>query len=254
VSESKVQAVVGQKLYGHSLLRQLDACGVVGPDFTAAHAIWLDDDDMRLMADKGASIAHNPGSNMRLGNGMARLRRMLDLGVTVGIGTDGPGSSDNQNMYEAMRTASMMSKVRSPHIENWASVEEIYQAATLGSAATMGRSDLGQLAPGYLADIVFLDLAGLNWIPHHWTVNQLVHVEDAHSVRHVMIGGRWVVRDRNLLTIDVNKLRAEVETARERLDAATVQQKALAEQASVFVHQHCPGLADQPFPVRGYVD
>jgi len=254
VAESKVQVVVGQKLYGQSLLRQLDACGVVGPHFTAAHAVWLDDDDMRLMADKGATIAHNPGSNMRLGNGMARLHRMLDLGVTVGIGTDGPGSSDNQNMYEAMRSAAMMSKVRSPHIENWASVEQIYQAATLGSAATIGRSDLGHLAPGYLADIVFLDLAGLNWIPHHWTVNQLVHVEDATSVRHVMIGGRLVVRDRSLLTIDVNKLRAEVEAARERLDAATVQQKELATQASVFVHQHCPGLADQPFPVAGYVD
>jgi guanine deaminase len=94
---------------------------VVGPNFTAAHAIWLDDDDMRLMADKGASIAHNPGSNMRLGNGLARLRRMLDLGVTVGLGTDGPGSSDHQNMYEAMRAASMMSKVRTPHVAQWPS-------------------------------------------------------------------------------------------------------------------------------------
>jgi guanine deaminase len=254
VAESKVQAVAGPRVYGRSLLRQLDACGVVGPNFTAAHAIWLDDDDMRLMADKGASIAHNPGSNMRLGNGLARLRRMLDLGVTVGLGTDGPGSSDHQNMYEAMRAASMMSKVRTPHVAQWPSVEEIYSAATVGSAAAMGRSDLGRLAPGFLADIVFLDLGALNWIPHNWTVNQLVHVEDATSVRHVMIGGRMVVQDRRLLTIDVAKLAREAEAARARLEAATVQQKALSAQASVFVNQYCPGLADAPFPLRNYVD
>jgi guanine deaminase len=254
VAESKVQAVSGQRVYGRSLLSQLAACGVVGPHFTAAHSVWLDDDDLRLMADKGASIAHNPGSNMRLGNGAARLRRMLDLGVTVGLGTDGPGSSDNQNMYEAMRAASMVSKLRSPHVAQWASVEEVYHAATIGSAAAMGRTDLGRIAPGFLADIVFLDLGALNWIPHHWTVNQLVHVEDATAVRHVMIGGRMVVRDRALLTIDVGKLRADAEAARDRLEAATARAKELAELASIYVSQHCPGLADQPFPVRNYID
>ena len=254
VAESKVQAVSGQRVYGRSLLRQLDACGVVGPDFTAAHAVWFDDDDMRLMADKGASVAHNPGSNMRLGNGMFRLRRMLDLGVTVGLGTDGPGSSDNQNMYEAMRAASMVSKGRSPHVEQWASVEEIYRAATGGSAAAIGRSDLGRLEPGCLADIVFLDLTALNWIPHNWTVNQLVHVEDATAVKHVMIGGAFIVRDRMLLTVDVAKLAREADAARERLEAATARARELAEIASVVVNQHFPGLADQPFAVRNYVD
>src|SRR3712207_1824410 len=108
VGESKVQAVAGVKRYGRTLVAHLDALGLLGPDFTAAHAIWLDDDDLRRMAAHGASLAHNPGSNMRLGNGLFRLRRAIDLGVNVGIGTDGASCSDNQNMYEAMRCASMV--------------------------------------------------------------------------------------------------------------------------------------------------
>ncbi|MDB5631863.1 MAG: amidohydrolase, partial [Tardiphaga sp.] len=137
VGESKVQAVVGKERYGKTLVSHLDALGLIGENFTAAHAIWLDDDDFRLMADRGASLAHNAGSNMRLGNGHFRLRRALDLGVNVGLGTDGANCSDNQNMYEAMRYASMVSKVQGPDPRNWASVEEIYNAATVGSARAL---------------------------------------------------------------------------------------------------------------------
>ncbi len=196
VGESKVQAVAGMGLYGKTLLAHMDDLGLVGPDFTAAHAVWLDDDDLRRVADRGASLAHNPGSNMRLGNGLFRLRRALDLGVNVGLGTDGANCSDNQNMYEAMRYASMVSKVQTPDPRAWAGVEEVYRAATEGSARALGFRDIGAIAPGMKADIVFLDLSAITWIPHNWSVNQLVHAEDGTSVRHVMVGGRFVVRDR----------------------------------------------------------
>ena len=92
-------------------------------------------------------------------------------------------------------------------------------AATIGSARALGFKDIGAIAPGMKADIVFLDLGAINWIPHHWSVNQMVHVEDGTGVRHVMIGGRFVVQDRRLLTIDLAKLALEAEAARERLEA-----------------------------------
>ena len=114
VGESKVQALVGREKYGRTLVAHLDHLGLLGPDFTAAHGIWLDNDDFRRLADHGASLAHNPGSNMRLGNGMFRLRQALDAGCNIGLGTDGASSADNQNMYEAMRYASLLSKVRDP--------------------------------------------------------------------------------------------------------------------------------------------
>jgi 5-methylthioadenosine/S-adenosylhomocysteine deaminase len=253
VGESKVQAVAGQRLYGRSLLQQMNHWGIVGPDFTVAHGVWLDDDDMTLMAETGASLAHNPGSNMRLGNGLFPLRRALDLGVTVGIGTDGANCSDNQNMFEAMRYASMASKVQSPRIEEWAGVEEVYRAATRGSAQALGFADAGEIRVGAKADLVFLDLHAINWIPHNWTVNQMVHVEDATSVRHVMIGGGLVVRDRTLTTVDLPRLAREAEAARERLEQANAGAKALVEKLSVVVGSFCPGLAAAPYHVRRYL-
>jgi guanine deaminase len=253
VGESKVQAVTGLRLYGRTLLQQMAAWGLVGPDFTAAHGVWLDDDDLRLLAASGASLAHNPGSNMRLGNGLFPLRRALDLGVAVGIGTDGASCSDNQNMYEAMRYASLASKVQSPRIEAWAGVEEVYRAATAGSAQALGLPDAGAVRVGALADLVFLDLHAITWIPHHWTVNQLVHAEDATSVRHVMVGGRLVVRDRVLTTIDLARLAREAEAARARLEQATAPARALVEKLAVVVGAFCPGLAAQPYPVRRYL-
>jgi 5-methylthioadenosine/S-adenosylhomocysteine deaminase len=253
VGESKVQAVAGQRLYGRTLLQQMHHWGIVGPDFTAAHGVWLDDADLRLLAETGGSLAHNPGSNMRLGNGLFPLRRALDLGVTVGIGTDGANCSDNQNMYEAMRYASMASKVQSPRTQDWAAVEEVYCAATAGSAAALGFADTGELRVGAKADLVFLDLHAINWIPHNWTVNQLVHAEDATSVRHVMIGGRLVVRDRVLTTVDLPRLAREAEAARERLEQANARVKALVEKLSVVVGSFCPGLAAAPYHVRRYL-
>ncbi len=253
VGESKVQAVSGISRYGHSLIRQMDRWGLVGPDFTAAHAVWLDDDDLRIMADKGASIAHNPGSNMRLGNGLADFRRMRDFGVCVGLGTDGATSSDNQNMYEAMRLASLVSRGRGPDTAKWVSAEEVYQAATIGSAAVLGFTDIGEIKPGFKADLVFLDLAALNWIPHNWTINQLVHVEDSTAVRHVMVGGRLIMQDRRLLTVDVGALARQADQARERLEAATGPARALAEKLGEAVNRFCPALARQPYAVDNYV-
>ena len=253
VGESKVQAVAGLKLYGKTLLAHMDGLGLVGPDFTAAHAIWMDDDDLRRMADRGASIAHNPGSNMKLGNGMFPLRRALDLGVNVGLGTDGASSSDNQNMYEAMRYASMVSKVQTPDPRDWAGVEEVYRAATVGSARALGFRDIGAIAPGMKADIVFLDLSAINWVPHNWSVNQLVHAEDGTSVRHVMVGGRFVVRDGRLLTLDVAKLAREAEEARERLEALNAEWKGLYERLEPVVASFCPALAARPYHVRRYL-
>ncbi|MCK8782830.1 amidohydrolase family protein [Roseomonas sp. NAR14] len=253
VGESKVQAVSGMRRYGRTLVQHLDRLGLVGPDFSVAHGIWLDDDDIRLLADRGASVAHNAGSNMRLGNGMFRLRRMLDLGVNVGLGTDGASCSDNQNMYESMRYASMLSKVQGPDPRQWASVEEVLDAATRGSARTLGFDDIGAIAPGMKADIVFLDLASTCWIPHNWTANQLVHAEDGTGVRHVMIGGRFVFRDGKHTTIDLAALAREAEAARERLEAVTAEQRWLFEALEPVVASFCPGLASSPYHLRRYL-
>jgi len=250
VAESKVQVIAGYKLYGSTLAAYMDSLGMVGPNFTVAHGVWLDGDDMKLLGDKGASVSHNPGSNMRLGNGIADMRGLLDAKVNVGIGTDGASCSDNQNMYENMRLASMVSKVQGPDWQRWITTEEVLEAATAGSARALGLGDkIGKIETGYKADIVFLDLDSLNWIPCNDPTNQIVHTEDGTGVHSVMIGGRMVVENRKLLTVDLTTLAAKAEKARARLEKANRPAKALSEKLAKIVGTFCPGLAREPLHI-----
>ena len=253
VAESKVQAVAGMRLYGKTLTAHLDELGVLGPQFTVAHGVWLDNDDMARLGDHGASIAHNPGSNMRLGAGLADARAMLDARVNLGIGTDGANCSDNQNMYEAMRLASFVSKVQGPEWRRWMTTREVALAATQGSARVLGFGDrIGRIARGYKADLVMLDLDHPNWLPFNNPVNQLVHSEDGNAVHSVMIAGRMVVENRRILTVDMDRLRARVEAARERLAAANADNRRLYDALEPIVGSYCPGLARTPYHVHRY--
>ena len=254
VAESKVQAIVGLQRYGKTQTAHLDDLGVVGPHFTVAHGVWLDGDDMKRLGDRGASVSHNPGSNLRLGNGLADMRAMLEHRVNVAIGTDGANCSDNLNMYESMRLASLVSKGRGPDVERWVRTDEVAVAATEGSARALGfEGRIGRLAEGYKADIVFLDLHHPNWIPLNDPTNQLVHTEDGGAVTHVMIGGRMVVEHRRLTTVDVPALAREVEAARRRLAEVAAPMKALYERLAPIVGRFCPGLAHVPYHVARYV-
>jgi 5-methylthioadenosine/S-adenosylhomocysteine deaminase len=253
VSESKVQAIAGLRRYGKSLTAHMDALGLVGPDFTVAHGVWLDDDDMKRLGDHGASVAHNPGSNMRLGSGLADMRRMLERSVNVGIGTDGANCSDNLNMYEAMRLASMVSKVQGPDWQRWVTTREVLEAATAGSARALGFGDqIGRLAPGYKADVVFLDLENINWIPLNDPINALVHTEDGAAVHSVMVGGKMVVENRRLVNVDLSKLARDAENARERLEKLNAENKNLYQRLEPIVGSYCPGLAKSPLHINRF--
>ena len=203
IQESKAQVIVGLKTYGKTQTAHLQDLGLLGPDFVAAHGVWLDDDDIGRLADHGASVAHNPGSNMLLGNGIADVKAMLQRQLNVGIGTDGAACCDNQNMYESMRVASYGSKVQGPDTERWLATEEVLTAATEGSARALGLGDrLGKIAKGYKADLVFIDLTHVNWIPLNDPTNQLVHTEDGTGVHSVMVGGKMVVENRRPVGVD----------------------------------------------------
>jgi guanine deaminase len=252
VAESKVQAVSALKRWGKSLTAHIDELGLLGPGFSVAHGVWLDDDDMRRLADHGSSVAHNAGSNMRLGCGIADARRMLELGVTLAIGTDSASCSDNLNMYEAMRYASMASNVRGPDYRRWLTTPEIIRAATVGGAAATGFSKIGEIAKGFKADIVFVDLANVNWMPVNDPANQLVLTEDATGVLHVMVDGEMVIENGAHRSCDLKALARKVAAARAR--NAELTQPATALQAAVedVVGHFCIGLSRQPHHIERY--
>ncbi len=251
LAESRAQAVTGQEVYGTTLAGHLARLGLLGPHFTAAHGVWLDDDDLARLADAGASVAHNPGSNLRLGSGIAPVRAMRERGVNVGVGTDAAVCSDNLNMFEAMRLASFVSRVADADPGRWLSTPEAFAMATEGSARALGWGGrLGRIEPGYAADLVFLDAGHVNYVPLNDPVNQVVHVEDGTAVRRVMVGGRLVVEDGRVTTVDLGRLRARAQAAAERLAAATADTRRTAEQLEPWLIGACRALGAVPYGVE----
>jgi 5-methylthioadenosine/S-adenosylhomocysteine deaminase len=242
VAESKLQSIVGPKKYGATLVSHLSSLKLLNEKFCVAHGVWLTDDDRKRLADAGCSISHNPGSNLKLGSGIADMRAMLDAGINVAVGTDGAASSDNMNAFEAMRLAAYVSRVKGHPPEKWVSAREALYAATEGGARALGFDKLGRIEKGWKADLVLLDLSALHYIPLNDLLSQIVFAEDGTGVESVMSDGRWLVRDRKLLTVDVEALRRKAEAAVERLNAANAEAKALGDKLHPFVGHYCAGL------------
>ena len=240
LAESRTQAVSGPLRYGVSLTRHLANLGVLSPRMSAAHAIWLDREDVALIADHGASVVHNPLSNARLGSGVADIRTYRDAGINVGIGTDATNTSDSLNMFEATRWASYLSRLRHVELERWVSADEVLAMATSGSATAIGFGDvIGRLAPGCAADIVFLDLADITYTPLNDVVRQIIFSESGAAIAGVMIAGRKVMWDRKIVTIDESRLRRQAEEASERLIRSNSEARSLSEALEGFVGTFC---------------
>jgi guanine deaminase len=254
VAESKVQAVVGLRKYGTTLTGHLEKLGLLGPRFTAAHGVWLDDEDMKRLGGRGASVAHNPGSNMKLGSGLAATRKMLSAGVNVAIGTDGTASSDNSNMFEAMRLALFVSRVQGFDVTTWLSSQEMLRAATESGARALGfDGKFGRLEKGYLADIAFLDLHALQFIPLNNPLNQLVHAEDGTAVDSVMIGGEMVLQNRKFTKLDIAAIAAKAEATVAMLREATTASRPIGDALEPIITQFCLGLSSQTYHVHRHV-
>jgi guanine deaminase len=255
MAESKLQALVGKERYGMSLTAKFDELGLLTDRFTAAHGVWLDADDMKRMADKGASVAHNPASNLRLGSGIAPVRRMLDAGINVAVGTDGSNSSDNQNMFEATRLAAYLSRVTGHDLKRWISSAEAFEMATAGGARAMGMQDLiGRIAPGYAADIVFVDLNDFSYVPLNDPVNQVVYADDGASVHSVMVAGDFVYENRRFTGFDEAKLRLEVANAMDRLNRILADRRDLVLALEPLVADHCICFSSRSHHTRRIVD
>ncbi len=215
VAESKVQAVVGPRKYGTTLVGHLHKLGLLAPNFTAAHAIWLDDDDMARLADAGACVAHNPGSNMKLGSGLgaARARCANAASRSASAPTAAcPPTTRTCSRRCGWRRSSRA--CRAPIRASGCRRAEAFEAATKGGARALGmESSIGQLAPGFKADVVFLDLTSINYVPLNEPLLHVVFVEDGTGVDRVMVGGRMLVEGGKVLGVDMPRLAVEANAA-----------------------------------------
>jgi 5-methylthioadenosine/S-adenosylhomocysteine deaminase len=198
---------------GLSPIQYLKKIGVLGPGTLLVHAVWVDEEDIQTIADSGAGIAHNPESNMKLASGIAPVPKFMKKGVAVGIGTDGSASNNNLDLFAEMDTAAKLHKVSNldPTVMDAASVLNM---AVQGGAKAVGlETEIGSIEPGKQADLIVVDMQKPHLVPMYNPVSHLVYAAKGSDVRDVLVGGKVVVRDTVLLTIDLEGLFREAEAA-----------------------------------------
>jgi cytosine/adenosine deaminase-related metal-dependent hydrolase len=196
ILETRSQRVFGRERYGSSLVRYARSQGVLSDRAHVIHAVWIDDEDIAILAGEGVKIAHNPTCNLRLGSGIMRWRDLSNAGVPIGIGTDEANVDDGVNFWSAVKNAGLVHNVTTPEYLDWPTPGEILRAATAGGHAALRTPGLaGPLSVGALADVVLMDLATLPFVPLNDVQRQLVYCEPARSVTTVIVGGEVVVAD-----------------------------------------------------------
>jgi 5-methylthioadenosine/S-adenosylhomocysteine deaminase len=174
--------------HGKTPIAYLADTGILDNGGYAAHCVWCTDDDFRIMAEHDVSLVHNPTSNMKLGSGFARIARAMELGVNVALGTDGPASNDNLDMFEEMHLASLIHKgvARDPTVLSpW----DVIEMATVNGAKALGRDDIGEIAAGKFADLCVVDLDKPHLTPALDIANLVVHSMHASDVVRTLVGG-----------------------------------------------------------------
>jgi len=198
--------------YGETAATLLEERNLLGPGMILHHAITLTDTDIALLAERGVAVSHNPESNMKGASGLARVPDLLARGVTVGLGTDGPASNNNLDMFEEMDTAAKVHKLyrSDPTVMP---AKEVFRVATRGGAKALGLDSLvGSLEVGKRADVVLIDVNQPELTPMYDVYSHLVYAIKGANVRTVVVDGRVVVRDRKMTTVDEKKV---MEKARE---------------------------------------
>jgi 5-methylthioadenosine/S-adenosylhomocysteine deaminase len=219
VAETATEGADLLATHGLSVPALLAAHDVLGGRVLGAHCVHMDDGDLELWREYDVAVAHCPGSNTKLASGTARLRDMLDLGIRVGMGTDGPASNDNLDLFEDLRLAAQLARLRERDATALTAAEAFW-LATGGAAAAIGRDDLGQLTAGRRADLVHVDTRDIAFVPVGDIEDLLTHLVWSVGSRHVRdtwVGGRQVVAGGASTTVDEPELRADVQTRALRL-------------------------------------
>jgi 5-methylthioadenosine/S-adenosylhomocysteine deaminase len=203
VAETEAELKSSQAAHGGmSPIAYLQSIGFWGPRTLVNHGVWADASDIAILRSHGAAVSHNPESNMKLSSGIAPVPEYLAAGVTVGLGTDGAASNNDLDMFEAMRFAALLHKVktRDPRIIPAATALEM---ATIGGAKALGIDKLtGSLERGKRADLAIVSMASARQTPLYDPVSHLVYASRGDDVRTVIVNGRVLMRDRKMLTLD----------------------------------------------------
>ena len=213
VAEMKKEWVDSRKQNGMSPVQYLDKIGVLGPDVIAAHCIYVDATDRKTLAERGTGCVHNPSSNMMLASGVSPVPDMRAAGVAVGLGTDGPAGSNNDlDLMEEMDLAAKLAKITRMDPLALGAKDVVAMATIDGARAIHMEKEIGSLEAGKKADVILISLDEPNAVPMYDVYAQLAYALKGSGVETVVIGGKVVMQDHKLVTLDEPKI---LEKARE---------------------------------------
>jgi 5-methylthioadenosine/S-adenosylhomocysteine deaminase len=213
VYESRAQRATARLRYGAdggSLVRHLASVGLLTPRTTLAHAVYIDEAEIGMLARSGAGVVHNPMSNLKLKNGIAPVGAFRRAGLRVALGCDNTSCSDCQNLFQAMKAYALFCTASEPSPAGSPALDAV-TAATIGGAMAVGLDgEIGAIVPGMKADLALISLNDFSWMPFNSAARQMVYAETGRGVDTVIVDGRIVLRSGALTTVDETAFRAEL--------------------------------------------
>ncbi len=223
LAETSTEVEQSRKEHGMSVIPWVKKNRLFDAHVLAAHCVHIDGGEMTTLHEARAGVAHNPTSNLKLGSGIAPVAKMLEHGIPVGIGTDGPASNNDLDMFEELRLAALLAKGAGNNPTALPARDALAMATRMGARALGLDAVTGSLEPGKRADLIVVDLDQTHNAPRFGrdpaaVYSQVVYAAKATDVVDVMCDGKWLMRDRRLLTIDETSVRSEAADVARRID------------------------------------
>ncbi|EHB64449.1 MULTISPECIES: amidohydrolase [Paenibacillus] len=216
MSETAAEVQQNVNDYGQRPVAHLEKLGVFSRPTLVAHAVHLTDEEIEILAKHDVAVSHNPGSNLKLASGVARVPELLKAGVTVSLGTDGPASNNNLDMFEEMRLAALIHKGVSGDPTAIPAAEALRMGSEYGARSAF-LDNVGRLAVGMKADMIALDTDQAHFLPRTDYISHSIYSASAKDVEHVWVDGKQVVKHGSCLTLDEERIRREAQRSFERL-------------------------------------
>lgn len=216
LDETRVEHQDSLKNFGKTPAKHLYDLGVFDLKTIAAHCVWIDDEDIELLREKDVTIAHNPGSNLKLASGIAPIPKAMDAGINIILGTDGASSNNNLDLFEEINLASLIHKGANldPLLIN---AGEALKMATVNGGKALGREDLGVIKEGFKADLILIDVDKVHSKPLHNPVSALAYSIKGSDVCLAMVDGRILYENGEFKTIDKEKVLYNIEKICDRI-------------------------------------
>jgi 5-methylthioadenosine/S-adenosylhomocysteine deaminase len=220
ISESPFELQYSQDTYGMPSIELYESIGFFEGPTIAAHVVWPTKEEIPILAERKVGVIHNPTSNMKIASGISPITEMLNAGVRVGLGTDGAASNNDLDLWEEMRLASLLQKVDRMNPEAL-SATTVLTMATRGGATAIGLGEtIGSLEVGKRADLIQVAFDDVHHVPTYDVISHLVWVTDEQDVSSVIVDGKFLMKEGEMLTIDTDRVAAEAKALAARIQAA----------------------------------